>query len=268
MRRVAVILALACGLASVAWAGPTANWYFDVYTSDLYNMFQGTIFGTVHVLQYALDATGVDGYYSHEVVKLSQAAIWTGQGEALGATDYSCPGICGEQKYGKVSVYNRVIAPRGGSGLFNVNMTANFAGLAHGGGSYPDGNFLPAAYGVELEASGRGYQVGTGMYETTKGRSTNHFDYFLGGNGWGEIRYGASRFGCGANWGDGCGSVSLRGVEYNWAQATGSGTFIEDLGGDDFLQNYKFTLPGGGSISTMVNFNGGMDKTPIWMSGK
>lgn len=106
------------------------------------------------------------------------------------------------------------------------------------------------------------------IQETTKANANNHFDYLMSGSGSGKIRYGASNFDSGTNGGDKRGSVSLNRWEYNGASATRSGLFGENLGGDDFLQNFKFTLPGGRDINTMVYFNDGMDSTPIWMIGK
>jgi hypothetical protein len=145
-----------------------------------------------------------------------------------------------------------------------VNTKTNFAGASMGGGAYPTGNFLWAGYGVELSATGD-YALGTAIYETTTPLLSNSFDYFMAGTGSGKIRYGASSFGAGANWGDGQGSVSLNKWEYNSAEATGAGVFVETLHGDDYLQNAKYTLPNGGTVVSTATFTNGMSATPVWM---
>jgi|GEM_PF-6339374 len=257
------IIAAIVALAVIGTPVLATTWNINTFTSDLMDNFQGSI--TSGTMQYGIDNTGVDGYYGHEVAKISQLATWTGGGGAMGNTQYFCPNVASDAVYGAAQISNMVGTD--GTGTFNANIGSNWKQANNGGGSYPTGNFGWASYGTDLEASGS-YALGSAIYENTDPGATNHFNYMMTGCGSGKIRYGASSFSSGPNWGDGRGSVSLNKWEYNGAEATGIGTFTENLGGDNYLQNYKYTLPGGGSINSIVNFNSGMSSTPIWMSGQ
>ncbi|MCD6477940.1 MAG: hypothetical protein J7K87_02970 [Candidatus Aenigmarchaeota archaeon] len=252
-------------LAIIASPAMATSWTINTGTGDLSDSFTGSM--ASGTMQYGVDNTGTDQWYGHEIAKISQKAVWTGKGHVMGMTQYKCPKIAGDAKYGKAQIMNMVDTNKNGAGTFNVNIKSNWKEANNGGGSYPQGNFDWASYGTHLEGSGK-YQLVSAIYETTKTNANNHFGYYMTGKGSGKIRYGASSFSSGPNWGDKRGSVSLNRWEYNGAEATGSGTFIEDLGGDNYLQNYKYTLPGGGKVLSTVTFNNGMSSTPIWMSGK
>ena len=243
------------------------SWDIDFSSKDFTGNSNGKL--KTGTAQWGMDNTVVDPYYAHEVTKLSTKATWTGKGFVREIVDYKCPKVAGDAKYGKAKIINMVNTynKNGISGTFNTNYRSNYKIANNGGGTYPNGNFAWASYGTHLEAAGD-YGIGSAIYETTKKNANNHFDYYMTGKGTGKIRYGASRFNSGANWGDKRGTVSLNRWEYNEAEATGSGTFIEDLGGDDYLENARYTLPGGGSVHVEVNFKDGMNKIPIWMIGK
>jgi len=265
MKRTIIAGMIVFAMIAISGSAMAASWDISTTTKDVSDRFSG--FFSSGTMQYGVDTTGVDPWYNHEVAKISQRATWNGKGTAQGFTTYKCPKVASDAKYGKAQIMNMVSTNKNGIGTFNVNIRSNYKIFNNGGGSYPDGNFGWASYGTHLEAQGK-YRLGTAIYETTKPNANNHFKYYMIGTGTGKIRYGASTFNSGPNWGDKRGSVSLNKWEYNGAEATGKGMFIEDLGGDDFLQNFKFTLPGGGSITTTVTFNNGMSSTPIWMTGK
>jgi hypothetical protein len=241
-----------------------ASWDVDVATNDLVGNSKGGFNNGTY--QWGLDTTGADSWYHNEVAKLSTKATWTGSGLAQETVNYVVPGVAGEAKFGEATIGNMVqTANAGNTATFNTNYATNFAGASNGGGAYPAGNFNWAGYGTKLEATGN-YQMATAIYETTNEAANNHFDYYLTGAGSGKINYGASSFSAGANWGDGEGSVALNKWEYNSAEATGAGQFVENLGGDNSLQNARYTLPGGGNVNAVVNFNNGMVALPIWMN--
>ena len=255
------ILAVLVGLIVIAGMVSATEWSIESYTTDLIDKFEGSI--ASGTLNYGLDTTETDPYNNHEVAKISKRAVWSNGGWAKGHTKYTCPKVCGTAKYGVAEASNMLAST--GSGTFNTNVKSNYKLMDEGAGNYPDGWFSWAKYGIKLSAQGE-YEMGTAIYETADENANNHFDYYMAGDGTGEISYGHGKFNSGPNWGDGYGDVSLSRWEYNWAKATGSGIFIEDLGGDDYLENQRFKLPGGGTIVTEVHFNDGMDKTPIWMT--
>ncbi|MCK4634742.1 MAG: hypothetical protein KAT37_02605 [Candidatus Aenigmarchaeota archaeon] len=255
------IIAAIVALAVIGTPVLAATWHIESYTNDIDDYFDGGM--TTGTVNYGIDTTGTDGYYGHEITKISKRATWTGGGYATDLTEYTCPQIAGDAMYGTATGMNMV--GTSGSGTFNVNTMSNWKIMNEGGGSYPNGHFSWAGYGVELSAQGE-YEMGTAIYETDG--SNNHYEYYMEGAGTGKIAYGQGSFNSGTNWGDGYGSVGLNRWEYNGAEATGLGYFEEDLAGDDYLQNYKYTLPNGGAIHTEVDFNDGMSSTPIWMTGK
>ena len=245
----------------IGLAGAT-TWHIDVTTSDLTDTFEGDV--ATGVVNYGVDNTGTDPWNGHEVAKISRTATWTGGGKVSTSTAWTCPGVTSSAKYGSSVAYDMINTDD--TGYMNTNTISNYIHDVEGAGpSYPHGYFPWASYGNELKATGN-YELGTALYEATSG-SGNHFDYYMAGSGSGKIKYGNAGFTAGPNWGDGHGSVSLS-REYNSAEATGSGQFVEDLSGEDYLKNYKFELPHGGTIQTTVTYNDGMEKTPIWVSAK
>jgi len=239
------------------------NWDWTVETETIREHFWGDIeAGTV---QYGLDNTEADQWYGVEITKISKVVEWDGEGIVSDEVHYRCPGVAGEAKFGNATAYHSIWSNT--HAKFNVNYKSNYAQLTMAAGNYPNGWFDWASYGDELYAEGD-YELNTALYDKTGGTQNSWFDYYMAGSGTGRIKYGNARFSAGPNWGDGHGSVMLSSVEYNWAEATGSGFWGEDLGGEDYLKNAKFELPGGGHIHTEVWFNDGMNPTSVWMEGR
>ena len=237
----------------------TTTWNFNVNTKTVSDFFGGQMkTGIVH---YSVDNRDIDPYYGFEVTKVGKEASINGKGHIYGSTEYKCPKVSGTAKYGKVISTNYIeINGSSSTGYYRENYNANYIHLQK------SGNYFDYGYGTELSASGK-YALGTGMNETI-GRGHSSFFYAMEGKGSGKIRYGSAVYNSGPNWGDKHGSMHLSRWEYNDASATGKGTFEEHLYGKDSLSNYKYNLPGGGSVDTVVTFNDGMDATPIWMYGK
>lgn len=235
---------------------------FEVKTSDAEQHFWGDIAqGNV---QFGIDNSQTDSWYSHEIAKISGKVRWKKGGSVNSEIYYVSPAVTNSAKYGKATAE---IYASGKRGRVNFNFATDFAGLTMGAGSYPKGWFNWAKYGVEVSAR-RNYVIGVSMSDVTNGTANNWFDYYMSGKKFGKIRFGNAKFSNGATWGDGHGSISISRWEYNSAEAEGKGFWGEDLEGEDYLENAKFELPNGGHITTQVWFNDGMSSTPIWVTAK
>ena len=259
MMRKAILSALVVfALVTLSSSALAASWNIDASTKTINDHFEGSI--KTGVFQYSLDNTGVDCWNNYEITKVGKTATWD-KGFIFSSTDYKCPGVSSASKYGKATSVNMVQTNKNGdSGYFRENFNANYAQLQK------SGDYFGYGYGTELMATGT-YDMFSGLQDA---KSTSHggFLYQMSGVGSGKIRYGNAIFSASPNWApDKHGSVMLNKWEYNDASATGKGIFEEHLNGHDFLENFKYSLPGGGNIDSFVTFNDGMDATKLWMTG-
>jgi hypothetical protein len=235
----------------LAWTNFNINAQTNTVNDDFSGYFgEGTV-------NYNIDTTGTDPWYNYETTGIIKNADWQ-SGYVQSNTQYTCPGVAGEAASGTATAGAWVGTD--GTGSVDINAYANpsapgirsnFAGMS------------VATMSLVADADGEGtYGMGVSLQETS---NVNQFSYGLSGDGTGEIKFGNMAYSAQPNWGD-SGSVSLSKWEYNWAQATGAGSFSEFLQGEDYLQNKAYTLPGGGTINSNVVFDDGMSKTSLWMT--
>ena len=256
MKKTIIASLVVFSLVTLAGSAMAASWTIESHTKTVDDYVKGNV--NSGVFHYSIDNTGVDPWNHFEVTKIGRTASWE-KGFVFTHTDYKCPGVSSTNKYGKAYAENMVQTfKNGNSGYFKENFNANFAHLQK------SGNYFNYGYGTELKAEGK-YSMYTTMGDA-KPNPHFGFHYSMSGKGSGDIRYGSAVFTAGANWApDKHGSMYLNRWEYNDASATGKGSFEEHLYGKDMLKNFKYSLPGGGSIDTIVSFTDGMDATPIWM---